>query len=88
MDNLVLLCRHHHRQVHEGGYNVQVSHQGIPGFADPVRCKIPKVGEKFLCWNTITTCGCNMPVISVACPAANDRCRRGWIDTGPADHRH
>ena len=48
MDNRVLLCRHHHRLVHEGGYSVQMSDQGIPAFTDPAGCTIPQVVEKSL----------------------------------------
>ena len=54
MDNLVLLCRHHHRLVHEGGYSVQMSHQGIPQFTDPAGCTIPEVGEKSFRGNVFT----------------------------------
>ena len=35
MDNLVLLCRHHHRLVHEGGYGVRMTGDSIPEFTDP-----------------------------------------------------
>jgi hypothetical protein len=34
LDNLVLLCRHHHRLVHEGGFSVQQESRG-PAFRDP-----------------------------------------------------
>ena len=34
MDNLVLLCRHHHRLVHEGGYAVRMTDRGAE-FTDP-----------------------------------------------------
>ena len=54
LENLLLLCRHHHRLVHEGGYSVQLSHQGIPEFTDPAGCKIPQVGEKSLRGNVFT----------------------------------
>jgi len=32
LDNLVLLCRHHHRLVHEGGFSVRLSAEGETGF--------------------------------------------------------
>lgn len=35
LDNLVLLCRHHHRLVHEGGWQVQWAGRGRPIFLDP-----------------------------------------------------
>jgi hypothetical protein len=54
LENLLLLCRHHHRLVHEGGYSVQMTHQGIPEFTDPAGCKIPQVGEKSLRGNVFT----------------------------------
>ena len=44
MDNLVLLCRHHHRLVHEGGYGVRMTENG-PKFSDPGGRKIPPVPE-------------------------------------------
>jgi hypothetical protein len=34
MDNLVLLCRHHHRLVHKGGYAVRMTTRGAE-FTDP-----------------------------------------------------
>ena len=45
MDNLVLLCRHHHRLVHEGGYGVRMTDKGIPKFTDPTGRTIPQVAE-------------------------------------------
>jgi len=44
MDNLVLLCRHHHRLVHEGGYGVHMTAKG-PKFTDPTGRTIPQVAE-------------------------------------------
>jgi len=44
MDNLVLLCRHHHRLVHEGGYGVRMTAHG-PAFADPTGRAIPPAPE-------------------------------------------
>ena len=35
LDNLVLLCRHHHRLVHEGGFAVRVDSGGRRRFARP-----------------------------------------------------
>ena len=35
LDNLVLLCRHHHRLVHEGGFSVARDHDGRPRFRRP-----------------------------------------------------
>jgi hypothetical protein len=35
LDNLVLLCRRHHRLVHEGGFSVQRMHRGEVVFRDP-----------------------------------------------------
>ena len=35
LDNLVLLCRHHHRLVHEGGFGVERSADGIIRFTRP-----------------------------------------------------
>jgi hypothetical protein len=34
LGNLVLLCRHHHRLVHEGGFRVRM-HHGVPTFQRP-----------------------------------------------------
>jgi len=44
MDNLVLLCRHHHRLVHEGGYGVRMTASG-PKFADPTGGTIAAAAE-------------------------------------------
>jgi hypothetical protein len=35
LTNLVLLCRHHHRLVHEGGWRVEWWGEGRPVFFDP-----------------------------------------------------
>ena len=35
LDNLVLLCRHHHRLVHEAGFSVSLDGDGRRRFADP-----------------------------------------------------
>jgi hypothetical protein len=35
LDNLVLLCRHHHRLVHEGGFGVKRSADGVLRFTRP-----------------------------------------------------
>ena len=45
MDNLVLLCRHHHRLVHEGGYGVRMTNNGMPKFTDPTGRTIPQAAE-------------------------------------------
>ena len=34
LDNLVLLCRHHHRLVHEGGFDCRKSESGEIYFVD------------------------------------------------------
>lgn len=35
LDNCLLLCRHHHRLVHEGGWTIQWWGKGRPAFVDP-----------------------------------------------------
>ena len=35
MENLVLLCRHHHRLVHEGGFGICKPTDGIIEFSNP-----------------------------------------------------
>ena len=41
MDNLILLCRHHHRLVHEGGFSVVTATDGDISFTDPRSRIIP-----------------------------------------------
>ncbi len=41
MDNLVLLCRNHHRLVHESGYGVHTDPAGIIHFTLPDGKRIP-----------------------------------------------
>jgi len=53
MDNLVLLCRHHHRLVHEGGFAVRMTAHG-PAFADPTGRAIPPVPETRFRGNVFT----------------------------------
>ena len=45
LDNLVTLCRHHHRAVHEGGFDVRMGADGRPEFFDPRGRRIPSVPE-------------------------------------------
>jgi len=41
MDNLVLLCRKHHRLVHEAGYGIKAGHNGMTEFSLPDGKVIP-----------------------------------------------
>ena len=43
LDNLILLCRFHHRAVHEGGWRVEMDPDGEAGFRDPKGRLIPGV---------------------------------------------
>jgi hypothetical protein len=43
MDNLVLLCRHHHRLVHEGGFGLYRGSDGRLRFTTPAGAEIPDV---------------------------------------------
>ena len=43
LDNLVLLCRHHHRAVHEEGYRIEGSPDGELRFFRPQGWEIPYV---------------------------------------------
>lgn len=42
LDNLVLLCRHHHRLVHEGGYGCERSPDGEIVFSAPDETPLPR----------------------------------------------
>jgi hypothetical protein len=42
LDNLVLLCRLHHRAVHEGGYSVELAGDGSVSFRDPFGREVPE----------------------------------------------
>jgi hypothetical protein len=44
LDNLVLVCRHHHRLLHEGGYRIERSVAGLR-FFDPTGQPIPVMAE-------------------------------------------
>jgi hypothetical protein len=41
MENLVLLCRKHHRLVHEGGYGIRPGEHGMVEFSLPDGTGIP-----------------------------------------------
>ena len=41
VDNLLLLCRHHHRMVHEGGFSLALDATGEPVFSAPNGEEIP-----------------------------------------------
>ena len=45
LDNLVTLCRHHHRAVHEGGFGVRMGADGVPVFLDRQGRRIPEAPE-------------------------------------------
>jgi hypothetical protein len=45
LDNLVTLCRHHHRAVHEGGFDVRMDADGVPQFFDRQGRRIPEAPE-------------------------------------------
>jgi hypothetical protein len=44
LSNLVLMCRFHHRLVHEGGYSVRAHGDGF-GFTGPAGRNLPQVPE-------------------------------------------
>jgi hypothetical protein len=43
LDNLALLCRDHHRCVHEEGFTVRMDERGEPAFATPSGFPLPSV---------------------------------------------
>ena len=43
LDNLILLCRFHHRAVHEGGWRVEMGEAGAARFRDPNGRVVPAV---------------------------------------------
>ena len=43
LDNLILLCRFHHRAVHEGGWRVEMGQAGAARFLDPTGRVVPAV---------------------------------------------
>ncbi|WP_376691153.1 HNH endonuclease [Wenzhouxiangella sp. EGI_FJ10409] len=45
LDNLATLCRHHHRAVHEGGFDVQMGADGVPKFYDRRGRLIPEAPQ-------------------------------------------
>ena len=42
LENLLLLCRHHHRALHEGGYSVELDADGTARFYTPKGALIPE----------------------------------------------
>jgi len=53
MDNLALLCRHHHRLVHEGGFCVEMDANGQVRFTKPDEQILPDSGDKHSRGNVI-----------------------------------
>ena len=51
MENLVLLCRHHHRLVHEGGFGISKSTLGAIQFTNPAGEIIPAGPDTRSCGN-------------------------------------
>jgi hypothetical protein len=56
MDNLTLLCRHHHRLVHEGGFSVVMDAGGQVRFTNPDGQVMPDSGDKRSRGNVIALC--------------------------------
>jgi hypothetical protein len=56
MDNLTLLCRHHHRLVHEGGFGVEMHASGQVRFTQPDGQVMPESGDKRPRGNVIALC--------------------------------
>jgi hypothetical protein len=67
LSNLVLLCRRHHRMVHEGQCRLVVTPSGAVAFARPDGTPIPRVGTPH----------------PVAGPSLAERNRRRGLDVGP-----
>jgi len=67
IDNLVLLCRHHHRLVHEGGYGVRMTAHGAK-FTDPTGRTVDPAPERRLRGNVF---------------ALKRENRRNGLDIGP-----
>ncbi|HET8699673.1 MAG TPA: HNH endonuclease signature motif containing protein, partial [Gammaproteobacteria bacterium] len=47
LKNLVLLCRFHHTLIHEGGYGVSATDDGLFVFTRPDGGRIPDAGRRF-----------------------------------------
>ena len=56
MDNLTLLCRHHHRLVHEGGFSVEMYASGQVRFTKPDGQVMPESGDTRSRGNVIALC--------------------------------
>jgi hypothetical protein len=56
LSNLVLLCRHHHRLVHEGGFRVEILDDGALRFVQPDGRSLPVSGERLVpvLWQQLT----------------------------------
>jgi hypothetical protein len=48
MDNLMLVCRHHHRLLHEGGFSCERLSDGRFVFRDPRGRQLPACGRRAL----------------------------------------
>ena len=59
LDNLVLLCRHHHRLVHEGGYAVDLLASGEKRFRDPSGTVVPPAPDTRSRGNVLTLRQCH-----------------------------
>lgn len=53
VDNLLLLCRRHHRFVHEFGFTIEKTGGSEVVFRDPVGRRVPTGGEAQLRWNAV-----------------------------------
>ena len=75
LENLVGLCRHHHRLVHEGGFRVESRASGPPAFRRPDGRTIPPVPPRTRGDHSVPTRlarGCGAKIDA-------DTCRPGWL---------
>ena len=63
LDNLALLCRHHHRLIHEGGYTVKRTAVGSFEFCNPRGVVVPVTGETRFRGNVCTLFASNTVTI-------------------------
>jgi hypothetical protein len=54
MNNLVLLCRRHHRMVHEEGFGIRSQADGQGCFTDPQGRHLPEAGDTGFSGNVIS----------------------------------
>jgi HNH endonuclease len=77
LSNLLTLCSFHHRLIHEGGFGLVMTDDGVPVFTRPDGRRIPERGESFSGNSSVAALEAQNRAHGLEIDANTARCR--WI---------